>query len=279
MTTCCESSRMEVQEVNSRCDEQRICQAICRVAGLAKYFPAVGRDKKLSSPDVMRADWWEALRFWFDASFMSGNRSYEQSMKYLECALEALAECFGDGDRAINKVIKAAQAGCFDWRHNNEIPLFRVLEQKGVRNHQDRRMVAGSLTMIAKLPNLNIVEWAIQQIEDGDLQGAHKKLDRIYNVGDKKAALFLQEVVDVYELRLYCKGHEEFLQPIDVHVERLCQRLGIAGQDMSHKQIKRAIVQSCRRCKVDFIAFNHAAWYVGKYALDVVVKLLYEQRE
>ena len=228
----------------------------------------------------MRTDWREALRFWFDASFMSGNRSYQQSMEYLECAMKALGELFGDGKRAINnEVLKAAQAGCFDWRHNNEIPLFRVLEQKGVKNRQDRRMVAGSLAMIAERPHLNIVQWAIQQIEDGDLQGAYNKLDAIYNVGDKKAALFLQEVVDVYELRLYCEGHEEFLQPIDVHVKRLCQRLGIAGQDMSHTEIKRAIVQSCRRCKVDFIAFNHAAWYVGKYPLDAVVKLLYEKRE
>ena len=192
-----------------------------------------------------------------------GHRSYQQSMKYLECALKGLAELFGDGKRPVaEEVVKAAQAESFDWHPNSDNPLAMALRKSGVVNNRDLRMVVESLA--TEFDQLNIVERAIQQIEVGDLHEAYKRLDAVYNVGHKKASLFLREVVDVYCLRASClEADYVYLFPVDIWVERVCIKLNFLTGTESIKEKPRAAVKACLEREVDPIRFNQGAWVLG----------------
>ncbi len=171
-----------------------ICQTIQRIGAFADQFAEVGSPVPAEGAEPARCDWWPALKFWLGCSFMR-RRTYKASLRSMGQAVQALADVLGDGSRAqAQDVQQAVESGWLDWRKNSDAaePILAGLVEQGVNNSRDRQMVADSLVFVSNLPDLNIVAWAIHEIEHHRLADAHKELlDQIRWVGRKIASLFL----------------------------------------------------------------------------------------
>ncbi len=237
-----------------------------RIAALSEHFPDVGSPAPEEGSEAAREDWWIALKFWFGCSFMRGRRD-ALSVRFMEAAVEATAKILGDGERTEpDRVKQAARDGWLNWRqtaHTTQ-PFLSALANNGVNNSMDRKMVADSLAFVIDLPELNIVAWAISEIEQGRLRLVFYRLQRIHGVAEKLASLFLKEVVHTYDLGARCTAADyQYVFPIDTWVETVCIRLGLFEGDESLEEKTFRALAACELCNVDPIRFNQGAWYLG----------------
>ena len=177
-----------------------------RIAALAEHFPEVGSPVPEEGREAAREDWWIALKFWFGCSFMRGRRD-ALSVRFMEAAVKATAKMLGDGERAEpDRVKQAARDGWLNWRqiaHTTQ-PFLSALASGEVNNSMDRKMVADSLAFLVDLPGLNIVAWAISEIQEGRLRQVFYRLQHIHGVAEKIASVLLKEVVHTYDLGARC---------------------------------------------------------------------------
>jgi len=244
---------------------------IKRIAGygklyLARFLKCDERDKK----DI-RTNWYRALLFFFGYSFARG-RSGSLSDKFRFAALKALRE-FGP----------RLKPGF------NKRELEKYLEHRGVTNPGDCRMVAETLKFaledkeLKRLGN-NIVEFAITNIEDGNIRVAHKRLDKIFEIGDKLACFFLRDVVLLYGLKRHLDdGDFTYCQPVDTWVNQLAAKLRLVRQPKDGKrglnkheldQLKEAIFRQCRKARVSPLLFNTGLWMAGAQPFELVIEKL-----
>lgn len=225
----------------------------------------------------LHADWLAALHFFFHRSFYGGRRE-DVSQVFEDRALAALRDLLGvEPKQASSRLSRLKRDGAvFLPRSRGDEETYadnRVLEAllaHKVNKLDDRLMVLSALHWAAQMPNHNVIKHSTSAIRQGQIAQLYADVNSLWNVGDKKASLFLRDLVDVFDLRVHvARADQRLLQPIDIWVQRVCQKLGIAGDDL-----KEAIVAKCHGHMVDPIKFNQGAWYVGFHAFEVVLDLL-----
>jgi len=218
---------------------------------------------------------WPALDFFLSRSCFQGRRD-EVSKKVYEAVIEVLAPQFSTSKGTANyKTLKQQK-----WK-----PLEKSLRSrigKGrVGKDRDVDMVLTTLEFIASLPNLNIVKYSVEQVQQGklwehyaELQASRSK-NGITQVGPKIAALYLRDIVSLYNLDNNVSTDDGYcIQPVDTWVRKLANRLKIVDEKANDLEIQKTIVDLCTREDVSPVLFNQGAWYVGYYAFDIVLEML-----
>jgi hypothetical protein len=217
-------------------------------------------------PDRLIADWWEALQFFFGRAFYQGRRD-NISARVHTAALEILSPLFSHA----NKTEQYNESRREDWA-SIESGLRKKIGRGFVGKGGDVRMTISTLNFIGQLPDLNLVKYSVGLIKEGrslnhylELQsGVNIRGEGIFQVGDKIASFYLRDVVSLYGLDEYVTAESAVvLQPIDVHVKKVCGLLGIAEKGDSNSKIKNRIVSVCRQQSISPILFNQGAWFVS----------------
>ncbi|MEM3264939.1 MAG: hypothetical protein QXH07_03180 [Thermoplasmata archaeon] len=181
-----------------------------------RYLYSQCEKEKLKT--LLTTDWYEALKFFFDRSFMRGRRD-ELSNTFLERTLNVLNGFF--------KEIKIEELGQNQvWKEN----LLDKLEKAGVNNKTDRKMVVSNIDFIIKIDGNNLINYTLEKIDNHKIQEIYNELynepDGICGVGDKIASFFLRDLVCIFDRENELKKNEEiFLQPIDTWVGKVSKKL------------------------------------------------------
>ncbi len=227
---------------------------------------------------VLRQNWWEALKFWFDRAFYRGRRD-EISQEMEKRAFQVLDELLGRNERKREaKLHQLAQKGWLrreQWKDEKN-PLQKTLMKGNVNNRYDRLLVISTLELLLALPNNNIVAWSTGAIENKELESVHRWLDELFAVGDKIASFYLRDVVDLFKLQEAVKKQdgELYVQPVDTWVRQVAIEAEFVPKNTKDNTIKKAIIDNCHKFGVDPIRFNQGAWYIGSNSFKIVLRNL-----
>jgi len=229
--------------------------------------------KKEDLQNLLKNDWLEALKFFFSRSFMRGRRD-EISVDFLNKAIKVLDDFnLKDNLAKFNQDEK--------WKET----LQNKLQEEGVNNQYDRGMVLSTIEFILKLDNYNLINYSLQTIgnEKHEIEKIYSELDSLTAVGDKIASFFLRDLVCIFDLELQ-SDKQIFLQPIDIWVSRILEKLNIAqksdidkaisGNKNSLKIVREAIIKVCDDAKISSIEFNQGAWYIGFHSFEIMLENL-----
>jgi len=217
--------------------------------------------------EEMLKNWRVALDFLFDKIF-SGGRP------------EKTSEKFGKKTKYILDKFFAGNNYRFD--ENSRVVLKRKLEDGGVNNERDRKMVLDVLEFLNKIDGHNIVLYSKHLIEEGKISDIFEQLTTLYNVKEKKAALFLRDLVDILGLEKRLRREEfKYVLPIDTWVNKVSKMFGVLnkGEDEGPEWRKdsEAIGEFCEKNSISPIKFDQACWYIGFYSFDILLELLKNQ--
>lgn len=149
------------------------------------------------------------------------------------------------------------------------------LQDAGLTNGADRQMVVDVIDLLADInDDHDIVGYTIESVEAGDIEVVHDQLTGIHNIAQKKAALFLRDVVTIWSLEDELLWEEyRYVFPVDTQVHQVATELGIVDDDVSRDQLIDGVLDACRP-DVSPVEFNQGAWYLGANAFDVVMNNL-----
>ncbi|MFQ5834872.1 MAG: hypothetical protein ACE5HR_02980 [bacterium] len=236
------------------------------------------RDKN-TLQQLLISDWWEALKFFFERSFMRGRRD-EISITFMRRASRILKDFLGSDKDKTLKILSNNE-----WKDNLQFKL-----QKGMVNNQgDRRMIVSTLELISKLQDtgFNLVTYSTKEIREKKIEELYEKLDELDYVGDKITSFFLRDVVCIFDLQLD-NEQQVFLQPVDTWVGKVIKDLNIYRESDIDKAIgnkkllhivRKSIVESCNNIGVSPIEFNQGAWYIGFHSFQILLENLLRIRQ
>lgn len=204
------------------------------------------------------------LRFLLKRAFASA-RSESVSTAYRRYTEQVLKE----HQSAIEERVRGSETGIED------DALLQALESAGVGNGRDRRMVLEILDYVSGMDGSDVIEYTKRSIRDGRLPEVFEELRDIYNVGPKKATLFLRDVVSHWDLEDNVEGHEyRYLIPIDTWVFKICDAIGILTTESPRWDTNsQEIVEACGD-EVSPLALDQGAWYLGANSFDVLIRKL-----
>lgn len=235
-------------------------QAKCkRIAAFAGQYQEEELPDEVSSDDGDPFD----LRFFLESAFASA-RNEETSAKYRKATETVLRE----NCREINDRLES------DTRVS-EMELLDDLQDAGVTNRRDRQMVVQILEFIEEIPDDDVIGYVQRKVANEELEDAHERLTDIYNIGSKKATLFLRDAVTLldHDECVACDDYK-YLFPVDTWVRGVVDELGIVDTDaVEWDQNSSEIINELPDC-VSPIEFNQGAWYVGANAFDVLMENL-----
>jgi hypothetical protein len=169
-----------------------------------------------SDPSQLRSDWYYAFKFLLSKLYMQG-RNDSLSVRYLDKMQECLDSYF-----LIDSITKIEAMG--DGRY---IPLTADRVKFNIENsplwqnfdesmgkQRDREMVLDVLRYINNIPDYNIVNHSIAEIEAGRIKEHRKELELIRRVGINTSALYLRDVIFLFNCELTPEDSIE-LQPIE----------------------------------------------------------------
>lgn len=238
----------------------------------------------ISSWNHVLDDWWLALRFFFDRAFYQGRRD-ELSWKFEQATLQALDNVFGQSAKSRQRSLwelydngLLAKENWGNQRNFLRIALEGIYKIDGVESKTgkkgDRLMVQSVLGFICNEKRcsrprpLNIIRYMVDNIKDKKVASLAKELDGIYQVGEKIYSLLIRDVVDLFGLSKRLTADDfKYLQAVDTWVEQLANKLGFDG---SRTNLTVKLAETCRRYKVDPIAFNQGAWYLAAHSFDIL---------
>jgi len=200
-------------------------------------------------------DWHDGLDFFFRKSFYRGRKD-EISDVFRERALEVIQEF------DLRKNIRKFKSSEFE----------KLLQEHGVNNNVDRRMVCQTTELVKDKGGLNIVSYSVDQIEKGQVSKVYNELCEIYGVADKIATFFLRDLAIIFELEEKI-GQQDYIyfQPIDTWVRQVAERLKIIDmKENNTSTIKDKIIEATLGEKVSPLLFNAGAWYIGKHSFDLL---------
>lgn len=167
-----------------------------------------------------------------------------------------------------------------NWKEINT-QLCEKIGKGKVGKARDVKMIISALEFIGTLPNRNIVAYSVGKIRGGQLQAHYKALQPreattgITQVGPKVAAFYLRDIVSLFQLTDSVDDSSWFcLQPVDTWVQQIAVGFGIVPETADKQTTQHAIVQWCRKQGISPIRFNQGAWYMGYYALKLLLDLL-----
>jgi hypothetical protein len=231
-------------------------------------------------PEQLLTNWWSALDFFLGRACFQGRRD-DVSERVYQAVAAVLSPLFCGKKRTVN--YKGARRQ--EWR-TVERELRQRIGKGKVGKARDVDMVLSSLDFIGQLSSLNIVDYSVKRIRNGEIDKHYSELQRsrnrngIIQIGPKTASFYLRDVVSLY--RLEGKVPDEFafcLQPVDVWVRKLAYKTGIVEDGADDKKIQEAIVALCKEYGCSPLQFNQGAWYTGYFAFDLLLEMLAEASE
>lgn len=203
------------------------------------------------------------LRFLLKRAF-AGGRSQCLAEEYREAAETTL--------RTHEEAIRARWQG--QNRAITDDELRTALEEDGVGNRYDREMVVQLIEFLGTIPEQDhdVIEYTKASIQDGAVDEVFDQLIDIHNIGPKKAAVYLRDVVVAYGLEADVDhGQCRYVFPVDTWVHRVGRELEFVETDsVNWRKNSASIIEHCRG-EVSPIAFNQGAWYLGANAFDVIL--------
>lgn len=226
------------------------------------------------TPDDLVRDWWKAFEFFLARACFQG-RSDRVSVRVYDAAIAVLEPRVAHTNGVLTDEALVPIEGAL---------RERIGRQK-VGKGRDVTMMVSAFRFIRRLPDANdanLVAYSIARIQVGaigshydELQAARSPATGITQVGAKIAAFYLRDIVSLYDLEDSVPTDFQFcLQPIDVWVRRLVQKVGMVGPDASDGDIQRAIVRECHARGYSPLQFNQGAWYAGANAYDLLLENL-----
>lgn len=229
------------------------------------------------NPEQLLVNWWSALDFFLGRACFQGRRD-DISERVYQAMVAVLSPLFC-GEEGTASYERERRQG---WRAVERELRQRIGKGK-IGKARDVDMVLSSLNFIGQLPSLNIVNYSVKRIRNGEIDKHYSELQRsrnrdgIIQVGPKVASLYLRDVVSLYQLE--GKVPDEFafcLQPVDVWVRKLAYKTGIVDDGANDKEIQEAIVALCKGYGCSPLQFNQGAWYTGYFAFDLLLEVLAE---
>lgn len=225
--------------------------------------------------NLLKNDWYEALKFFFGMSFMGGRRE-ELSLRFLNNAIKVL-DNFDLKTKVENNQLTENWQEDLSNKLKEGVP--KEKDKKGVPKEKDRKMVVFTIKFILdinKKYNYNLINYSLEKIENSQINELYNQLDNITNVGDKKISLFLRDLICIFDLESKIPLDKQiYFQPIDIWVKKIVVKLGIVQEsERVLKNIKQIIIQKCNEAKISPIEFNQGAWYIGIHAFDILVENL-----
>lgn len=251
-------------------------------AGLLNAIAAYGdqyrsRHLVVFEPSTLEAHPLAALDFFLSRACFQGRRD-DVSERVYQAIKEVLFTLLSDGE--LRPSFQQLQSQ--DWAAVTRELQARIGRGK-IGKARDIEMVTSTLKFIGRLPDLNIVNYSVNELRAGEIAQHYSELQAsppngIVQVGPKIAALYLRDLVSIYHLEAFVPDQLAFcLQPVDVWVRRVAQRLGIPIDKTGDHQVQIAIVTLCRQNGISPLLFNQGAWYIGHYSFDIVLDLLGNQ--
>jgi hypothetical protein len=253
---------------------------LCKIAEIGRrYYVNEIISQEIHNREILRNDWYEALKFFFRKTFYQGRKD-TISTDFLNKSLKSLDNYLGQSVKEKESKLKECEeADEFEeenWERSN---LSMNLHNDGVNKRGDRLMVISSLKFTLSLTefNKNLVNWGIYNIEKGNIAQAYEDINGIWSVGDKTASLFLRDLVSVFELEERLKHSIQdflFLQPVDTWVRQVSTNIGIISNKDSDMTLKLNTLDICQKCNISPIEFNQGAWFIGARSFELILKLL-----
>ncbi len=170
------------------------------------------------------------------------------------------------------------EAGCIERANFAElaIALDAVIVKEKVGKARDIEMLLSIFQFVFKLPEKNLTLFSLGKIRDNRVAEHYRELQRIRQIGPKVASFYLRDLVCVYGINDLVRPEDlKLLQPIDVWLRKVVCKLGIIERDDAPEdEVRSNIIDGCPQAGVAAFKFNQGAWYLGKYAFDLLIEQL-----
>ncbi|MEW6658462.1 MAG: hypothetical protein AB1424_07355 [Thermodesulfobacteriota bacterium] len=227
-------------------------------------------------PDRLRSDWYFSFKFLLSKLYMQG-RNDSLSDRYLKKMQECLDSYFlPDYTAKIDALMKDHHIPLdVDW-NNFEIdnsPLWQQFNET-MGKTRDRQMVLDVLRYISKIPDYNIVNHSIKEIEDGRIREHREDLKHIWGVGPKTSAFYLRDVIFLFNCEIQPEEAIE-LQPIDTWVRQVVESLRDDQNSEALLSTEDWLIQHSGGPKKAAL-LNAGMWYLGRDSFNLIIRLLIE---
>jgi hypothetical protein len=216
--------------------------------------------------ESLEKDWWGGLQLFLGHSFHQG-RTDEVSEKVRRAAMPVLSLYFEkeDPDR-----IRFTDFGQL------KADLGAKIGKRKIGKGRDVEMLVSIFEFVSLLHEKNLTLYGLGKLRGGGLADHYRELQGIRQIGPKVASFYLRDLVCIYDIHGLLQPDDlRFLQPIDVWVRRVAQRLGIiTAENCPDDEVRQHIIDACKQCGVSAFKFNQGAWYLGKNAFRILVEQL-----
>lgn len=150
--------------------------------------------------------------------------------------------------------------------------FLQILADQGVGNNRDRQMVVDIVDLLGKVENHDITSYTLNAVKEGNVDAAYETVSGVYNIGPKKATVYLRDIVCYYDLEKSLQDDQyKYVLPIDTWVFQVGNAIDVLSTDS--KDWERNSTEIVDECGDDVspIAFNQGAWYLGRYTFEVLL--------
>jgi hypothetical protein len=227
-------------------------------------------------PSHLRSNWYYAFKFLLSKLYMQG-RNDSLSTRYLEKMQECLDSYFlPDTISKIESLINHHYIPLTaDWINFNveDSPLWQEFDGS-MGKQRDREMVVDVLRYINNIPDYNIINHSIAEIEVGRIREHREELKLIWGVGPKTSAFYLRDVIFLFNCEL-TPGESIELQPIDTWVRQVIESLR-NEQDSDRQLSPEDWLVRHGGGPINSALINAGMWYLGKHSFGLILRLLAE---
>jgi len=282
----------------------------CIIKNIAKFGDKYCQDFLDWDKNKLETNWWYALNFFFDHSFMRGRRD-ELSGKYEDFVIQVLGDYLKVNEnidvsyrklkRAIkyldkNIILKFKECRGIDGRKNaidqedfsreveNKNPIIKLFLTKTkidgkeihLGNDKDIMMVLDVLNLISSdEKKKNLYVHIKNLLIKSDVDEAYNQLNELAYIGDKLAALVIRDIIlmnpnDFKNVDFDIK--KAF--PVDTWVEQVAKKLGYKKDNI--EELKECLIDECKEIGVNPMKFAAGLWYLGMNSLDILIDNLGE---
>lgn len=151
--------------------------------------------------------------------------------------------------------------------------LRQTLADRGVGNGRDREMVVSIVDLLGSIEDRDVTKYTKHAVERGDIDTVFETVTDVYNIGPKKATLYLRDIVSYYELETSVAEEQyKYILPIDTWVFQVGKKLGVLDTDSRDWETNSTEIVECCGDDVSPLAFNQGAWYLGGNAFEILLE-------
>lgn len=219
------------------------------------------------------SDWYYSFKFFLSKIYFQG-RNDSLSDRYLKNMKTCLDRYFLPNPTDILETLWRNHYIPHDpeWKNfstDNSLLWQQFDGQMGKR--RDREMVMDVLRYIYSIPDHNILNHSIREIEARRIREHRNEIMELWGIGPKTSAFYLRDVIFLFNCELIPEEARE-LQPIDTWVRQVVDSLRDSQTD-DHLSTEEWLVRHGGAARNSAL-LNAGMWYLGKHSFDLVLKLL-----